>query len=50
MDSVLFRKSLLKLTGVACLDSAGFGDPQSALRLAFSTQNTIRLELALEAH
>jgi len=48
MDSVLFRKSLLELTGVACLDSAGFGDPQSALRLAFSTENTIRLELALE--
>jgi aspartate/methionine/tyrosine aminotransferase len=48
MDSVLFRKSLLELTGVACLDSSGFGDPQSALRLAFSTENTTRLMIALE--
>lgn len=48
IDSDLFRKSLLELTGVACLDSSGFGDPQSALRLAFSTENTTRLMMALD--
>ena len=48
IDSVIFRKSLLELTGVACLDSSGFGDPQSALRLAFSTESPTRLTMALE--
>jgi aspartate aminotransferase len=48
IDSVIFRKSLLELTGVACLDSSGFGDPQSALRLAFSTESPTRLTVALE--
>lgn len=48
IDSVIFRKSLLELTGVACLDSSGFGDPQSALRLAFSTERPTRLTVALE--
>ncbi len=48
IDSVIFRKSLLELTGVACLDNSGFGDPQSALRLAFSTESPTRLTVALE--
>lgn len=47
-NSTLFRKLLLQLTGVACLDSAGFGDARNALRLAFSTESIARLTIALD--
>jgi aspartate/methionine/tyrosine aminotransferase len=48
IDASLFQKLLLELTGVACLDSTGFGDPRNAVRLAFSTESTDRLIEALD--
>lgn len=35
IDASFFRKLLLELTGVACLDSIGFGDPRNPYDLLF---------------